>query len=406
MTSWLHRFLTTEELARTLDDMGCDGRCLPYFDDRRQTLCLRVPDVDTRAANALKQEMLSRGGDVAVHKHAIDREVDRCDCLLFGTAKQIRHLEEKLAVMPYWGLDKVREELAQALANLGRKRHTLKLPRGRTLELTDATKLMAILNLTPDSFYCGSRIGSTEDCLQRAAVMVKEGADILDLGAESTRPGAEPVDAQDETSRLVPAIRAIRESFPDIPISVDTTKADVAEDCIEAGADIINDISGLGFDPGMPRVLAETGAPLVLMHIKGIPRTMQKAPDYESLPGDICRFFEERLELAERTGISRSQVILDPGLGFGKTAAHNLELLKHLEFFRTLGLPLLIGHSRKSTLGKILELSDPAERLEGTLAVTALCAWQGVEIVRVHDVRANRRVLDTIEAVKHPERFA
>lgn len=406
MTSWLHRFLTTEELARTLDEMGCDSRCLPYFDDRRQTFCLRVPNVDTRAANALKQEMLSRGGDVAVHKHAIDREVDRCDCLLFGTAKQMRHLAEKLAVMPYWGLDWVREELEKALANLNRKRHTLKLPRGRTLELTEATRLMAIINLTPDSFYGGSRSNSLEDCLERAANMVEEGADILDLGAESTRPGAEPVDAETEMGRLVPAIRKIREAFPQIPLSVDTTKADVARACIDAGADIVNDISGLGFDPEMPRVLAEMGVPLVLMHIKGVPRTMQKDPTYESLPGDICRFFEERLAMAEEAGIERGQIVLDPGLGFGKTAAHNLELLKHLEFFRTLGLPLLIGHSRKSTFGKVLGLSDPADRLEGTLAVTALCAWQGVEIVRVHDVKANRRVLDTIEAVKHPERFA
>lgn len=406
MTSWLHRFLSTEELGATLNDMGCDNRCLPYFDDRRQTYSLRIPDVDTRAANALKQEMLSRGGDVAVHKNAIDRGVDRCDCIVFGTAKQMRHLAQKLGVMPYWGLDLVKEELERALAGLNRKRHSLKLPRARTLELSGATKLMAIINLTPDSFYSESRSGSLEDCLQRATAMVAEGADILDLGAESTRPGAEPVDAETETARLVPAVQAIREVFPDIPISVDTTKAAVAKACIEAGADIVNDISGLGFDPDMPAMVAETEIPLVLMHIKGVPRTMQKDPAYRNLPGDLCHFFQERVELAESAGVNRRQIVLDPGLGFGKTAAHNLELIRHLEFFHTLGLPLLIGHSRKSTLGKILGLTDPEDRLEGTLAVTALCAWQGVEIVRVHDVRANRRVLDTIEAVKHPERFA
>ncbi len=406
MTSWLHRFLSTEELAATLNDMGCDARCLPYFDDRRQAYSLHIPHVDTRAANALKQEMLSRGGDVAVHKNAIDRGVERCDCILFGTAKQLHHLAEKLAVMPYWGLDLVQEELNRALSNLKRKRHALKLPRGRTLELSGTTKLMAIINLTPDSFYKRSRSQSPENCLQRATTMVNEGAEILDLGAESTRPGAQPVNPETEIERLVPAVHAVREAFPDIPISVDTTKATVAAACIEAGADIVNDISGLGFDPDMPRVLSEADIPLVLMHIRGVPRSMQKAPVYRSLPGDICRFFEERLNLAEAAGIDRSQIILDPGLGFGKTTAHNLELLKHLEFFRPLGLPLLIGHSRKSTFGKVLTLSDPADRLEGTLAVTALCAWQDIEIVRVHDVQANRRILDTIEAVKHPGRFA
>lgn len=405
MTSWFHRFYSTEELKNTLEEMGCDMGALPYFEDRRQVTALRIADVDTRAANALKQEMLSRGGDVAVHRHAIDRGVERCDCLIFGTKKQIRHLTEKLSAMPYWGLSDVKQEIEGAMAGLSRKRHILNLPGGRALELGKKTKLMAIVNLTEDSFFAGSRSSST-DCLKKVETMIDQGADILDLGAESTRPGSNPVDCETEISRLVPAIEAIRREYPAIPISVDTTKSSVAKACMESGADIINDISGLGFDQELPEAVAKAGAPLVIMHIKGVPRTMQESPHYDCLPGEICRYFEERIDLAVKAGIPRDQIVLDPGIGFGKTTEHNLTLLGHNEFFRSLGLPLLIGHSRKSVFGAVLGESDPANRLEATLAATSLCVWQDVEIVRVHDVRENRQAIDTIWALKNASSFA
>ncbi len=402
MTAWFHRFRSTEELRETLNEIGCDPGALPYIDDRRQLTALRIANVDTRGANALKQEMLSRGGDVAVHRHAIDRGVDRCDCLIFGSRKQLGSLAEKLAIMPYWGLDDVREDIERSLRRSKKRRHTLHLPQNRQLELGQSTLLMAIVNLTDDSFFPGSRAASVQECLDRVQNMVDDGADILDLGAESTRPGSSPATAETECERLVPAITAIRERFPDIPISVDTTKASVAQACVQAGADIINDISGLGFDSDLPRTVANLGIPLILMHIKGVPRTMQTSPHYACLPGDICRFFEERLDLAVAAGIPRDQIVLDPGIGFGKTVEHNLILLGHGEFFRTLGLPILIGHSRKSTFGTVLDQPTPEERLEATLAATALCAWQGIDIVRVHDVKANRRTLDTVLALRQP----
>ncbi len=405
MTSWFHRFYSTEELKNTLEEMGCDMGALPYFEDRRQVTALRIADVDTRAANALKQEMLSRGGDVAVHRHAIDRGVERCNCLIFGTKKQLRHLTEKLSAMPYWGLSDVKQEIEGAMAGLSRKRHILNLPGGRALELGKKTKLMAIVNLTEDSFFAGSRSSST-DCLKKVETMIDQGADILDLGAESTRPGSNPVDCETEISRLVPAIEEIRREFPAIPISVDTTKSSVAKACLGSGADIINDISGLGFDQELPEAVAKAGAPLVIMHIKGVPRTMQENPHYDCLPGEICRYFEERIDLAVKAGIPRDQIVLDPGIGFGKTTEHNLTILGHNEFFRSLGLPLLIGHSRKSVFGAVLGESDPANRLEATLAATALCVWQDVEIVRVHDVRENRQAIDTIWALKNASSFA
>lgn len=405
MTAWFHRFNSTEELKNTLEEMGCDMGALPYFDDRRQVMALRIADVDTRAANALKQEMLSRGGDVAVHRHAIDRGVERCDCLIFGTKKRIRHLTEKLSAMAYWGLSEVKQEIEGAMAGLNRKRHTLSLPGGRTLELGKKTKLMAIVNLTEDSFFAGSRSSST-DCLKKAEAMIDQGADILDLGAESTRPGSSPVDSDTEISRLIPAVEAIRREYPAIPISVDTTKSSVAKACLDSGADIINDISGLGFDQELPTTVAKAGAPLVIMHIKGVPRTMQENPYYDCLPGEICRYFEERIDLAVKAGMPRDQIVLDPGIGFGKTTEHNLTLLGHNEFFRSLGLPILIGHSRKSVFGAVIGESDPANRLEATLAATSLCVWQDVEIVRVHDVRENRQVIDTIWALKNACSFA
>jgi len=258
---------------------------------------------------------------------------------------------------------------------------------------------MGILNRTEDSFYGASRVHSEEACLARAEEMLAQGADILDIGAESTRPGSEPVPEALEKERLVPVIREIRRRHPEAVISVDTTKAAVGEACLEAGADMLNDISGLGFDSDLAAVAARWQAPLVLMHMKGIPRTMQENPEYPNLMEELSEYFEERLSLAESKGCPRSQVILDPGLGFGKKDCHNLRILREIARFRSFGLPLLMGYSRKSTIGRVLDLPRPEDRLEGTLALSAWCAAQGVEILRVHDVRENLRAVRMIQAV-------
>ncbi len=280
---------------------------------------------------------------------------------------------------------------------------SLMLPRGRTLFLGGGrTRIMGILNRTENSFYGGSRVFSEEACLLRAEQMLAQGADILDIGAESTRPGADPVPEDLERERLVPVVRELRQRHPEAVISVDTTKASVGEACLEAGVDILNDISGLGFDPDVAKVAARWKAPLVLMHMKGIPRTMQENPEYGNLMEEIREYFEERLALAVSRGCPESQVILDPGLGFGKRDCHNLQILREISRFRSFGIPLLIGHSRKSTIGRVLGLSQPEERLEGTLALSAWCAAQEVDILRVHDVRENLRAVRMIEAVMRP----
>jgi dihydropteroate synthase len=260
------------------------------------------------------------------------------------------------------------------------------------------TVIMGILNVTPDSFYDGGRYARAEAAVQRALQMVQDGADIVDIGGESTRPGSQPVPEEEELRRVLPVIEAVRGQV-DVPISIDTTKSRVAERALQAGACMVNDISGLGFDPRMAEVVARHGALCCVMHIQGTPQTMQQNPQYEDVVRDISRYFEERLALAERAGIPRENIWLDPGIGFGKTVEHNLEILRRLREFTAFGLPILIGTSRKSFIGKILGDLPPEERLEGTAATVAIAIMNGANAVRVHDVREMVRVARMTDAV-------
>jgi len=260
------------------------------------------------------------------------------------------------------------------------------------------TVVMGILNVTPDSFYDGGRYARAEAAVQRALQMVQDGADIVDIGGESTRPGSQPVPEEEELRRVLPVIEAVRGQV-DVPISIDTTKSRVAERALQAGACMVNDISGLGFDPRMAEVVARHGALCCVMHIQGTPQTMQQNPQYEDVVRDIRRYFEERLALAERAGIPRENIWLDPGIGFGKTVEHNLEILRRLREFTAFGLPILIGTSRKSFIGKILGDLPPEERLEGTAATVAIAIMNGANAVRVHDVREMVRVARMTDAV-------
>lgn len=275
---------------------------------------------------------------------------------------------------------------------------SLPLPGGRALTF-NRTLIMGILNVTENSFFEGSRL-RPDEVLSRARQMADEGADIFDVGAESTRPGAQAVSEDEETRRLIPAIEILRKNFPATPISADTRKASVAREAIRAGADIVNDVSGFCFDPAMAEVVARGGAAAVLMHSQGTPESMQDNPRYENISAEIHAFFNERLNFAEKSGLPKGRIILDPGIGFGKKLPHNLSILRDLTIFRSLGCPLLIGASRKSMIGEILSLPDPRDRLEGTLAITSICAWQGVEIVRVHDVEPNARAARVCDAIR------
>lgn len=264
----------------------------------------------------------------------------------------------------------------------------------------DKTYIMGILNVTPDSFYDGGKFFGTEAAIQRAKSIINDGADIIDIGGESTRPGAIKISAEEEKKRIIPVIEKIRKENTDIIISADTYKSEVAKDAINAGADIINDISGGMFDPDILKIVAENDIYYVIMHIKGTPDTMQNNPAYseKGVVNDIIEYFSERIKIAESNGIKRDKIILDPGIGFGKTLRHNLEILRDLDKFKQFNLPILIGTSRKSMIGNILN-KKPEERLYGTLATVAFSIIKGADIVRVHDVAETKDVVAILDAI-------
>jgi dihydropteroate synthase len=268
-----------------------------------------------------------------------------------------------------------------------------------SLDFSNKTAIMGILNVTPDSFSDGSRYLDTEKAVEHAMKMIKDGADIIDIGGESTRPGAEAIAPEEELRRVIPVIEVIAKKSR-VPISIDTYKASVARRAIEAGASIVNDISGLLFDPGMACVVAEAGVPVVLMHIQGKPHDMQNKPVYADLLAEIRDYLKESMSIAEKAGIDRSRIIIDPGIGFGKTSDHNLQILNRLSEFEALKCPILIGVSRKTFIGMLLGGAGPSERLEGTAAAVAIAVMNGANIVRVHDVKEMARVVRVAEAIK------
>jgi len=289
------------------------------------------------------------------------------------------------------------DKIKSTIDNYRKKDFVLKLPRNKDIDLREKVAIMGILNLTPDSFYDGGKYRTENDLLKRVEQMIEEGVDIIDVGGESTRPGAERIEAEEEIRRTVPYIEKITNLF-DIPISIDTYKAKVAREALEAGAQMINDISGLRFDPEMSQVASYYDVPLVIMHIKGTPKDMQINPRYDSLMEEIISYLEEGIKIATMAGVKREKLIVDPGIGFGKTLEHNLFILKKLEELRILGCPILIGVSRKSFIGKVLNL-PVEERMIGSLAATCLAVSKGARIVRTHDVKPTRQVVDLIEAI-------
>jgi len=269
--------------------------------------------------------------------------------------------------------------------------------KNRDIDLEEKVVVMGVLNLTPNSFYDGGRYTREVQALRRVEEMIGEGADIIDVGGESVRPGAEPISLDEELSRVIPVIEKVRRLFP-ITISIDTYKAEVARQAIEKGAEMVNDISGLRFDPDLRKIVAGYGVPLILMHIKGTPKNMQDNPRYHSLMEEIISYLRKSIKLAEESGVDPARIIVDPGIGFGKTTAHNLEILRRLEELKSLGKPILVGLSRKSFIGNVLGLPQE-ERLEGGLAATSMAVSGGARIVRTHDVKPTRRAVDMVQAI-------
>jgi len=355
---------------------------------------LKTDPISAPAANILKQQMLSVGGECAVSREAATCTIDSAPVILFGTRKQYEKLIDGLAHQVF-GLEKLSKEIRHYFSdNFSQSVITIG---SREFDFSRKTAIMGILNVTPDSFSDGGEHFSTENAVRHALKMIDDGADIIDVGGESTRPGAEPIDSVTEMERVIPVIQALRKQTS-IPISIDTYKAEVARRALTAGADMVNDISGLNFDPDMPDVIATSGAAVCLMHIKGTPRNMQRNPVYDNLIDDILHYHDHSISIAQKAGITREKIIIDPGIGFGKTLSDNYTILRYLKEFESLGQPILVGLSRKSLIGKLLDLPVD-QRLEGSLAGLAASILNGASIIRVHDVRESVQAAAIADAI-------
>lgn len=271
--------------------------------------------------------------------------------------------------------------------------------KGITLDFSKKTYIMGVLNVTPDSFSDGGLYLDREIAVEHALKLIDDGADIIDIGGESSRPGSMPVSTEEEIRRTIPVISELAKRIK-TPISIDTYKAEVARQALDAGASIVNDISGLRFDPGMAAVIAENDIPVILMHIKGCPNNMQSSPSYEALIPEIIDYLRGSIQLCRQAGIPEQNIILDPGIGFGKTFEHNLEIIANLKEISLLGRPIAIGVSRKAFIGKILGDLPSSQRLEGTASAVAISVFNDANIVRVHDVAEMSKVVKIADAVK------
>lgn len=351
--------------------------------------CIKIKSLSLKSAHIIKQEMLSLGGDAALPRDAMEFKTDKVDVIIIGTLKQLRLLCHKLKTQPF-GLKETGEELSRFIDNYYSDPISLKCLRA-TLDFSHGPLIMGILNVTPDSFYDGGKYFHRDDAISRGMKLVEDGADIIDIGGESTRPGSVPISEEEELKRVIPVIEELSKRTS-VPISIDTYKSRVAEAAIDAGAQIVNDISGMKFDEKMAQVVAEKGVPVVIMHIKGTPRDMQNNPYYEDIIQEIFNYFEDRISFAVSRGIAENKIIIDPGIGFGKRPEDNLFLIKNLGSFKIFGKPIMIGVSRKSFIGKILNL-PPEERLEGSISATLYALSEGAKVVRVHDVKEIKRCI-------------
>ncbi|MDI6735853.1 MAG: dihydropteroate synthase [bacterium] len=384
-----------KEAVSQMERLGVDAKGIELMSPKALSRVLKLERLELKIALILKQEMLSLGGEAALRREAITLNCQTTDVLLIGSLKHYQRLISKLKDQ-YFGLAKLAVEIEAVLNNFIRDEFNLVCGKYQ-LNLGRRTFIMGILNITPDSFSDGGQYQEVDKAIERGIRMAEEGADIIDIGGESTRPGAVPCSIEEELNRVIPVIKGLTDKI-DIPISIDTYKAEVARRALEEGAQMVNDISALSFNPKMAQMVAEYKAPVVLMHIQGTPQDMQQNPQYTCVISEIILYLCERIKVAIESGIEADKIIIDPGIGFGKTVEHNLEILRRLREFKSLGRPILIGTSRKSFVGKILDL--PVEqRLEGTLATAVISILNGANIIRVHDVLAMKRVAKMVDAI-------
>ena len=379
------------EARSFLQEIGVDSGAYAYLLPKAVYRCLKLKNISCRAANIIKQEMLSKGGDAAVKRDALSFE-GSTDVLLMGSIKHYRLLLDKLRLQPF-GLKKLAAEIQNILDAVEGAVPKLVLKGGQSLDFNDRTLIMGILNITPDSFSDGGKFMLKEKAVAHALKMNEEGADIIDIGGASSRPGSELIPADEEIKRVLPVVEELLKQ--NLIISVDTFRAEVAKACLEAGAHIINDIGRLQLDPELLPVIAANQVPVILMHNR---LQFDQDKPYEDLISDILNELKDSISQAVSAGLDERQIIIDPGIGFGKTPGQSRLLIKHLEAFKSLGKAILIGASRKSFIGQTLGL-EVEERLEGSLGIAAMSIMNGANIIRVHDVRESKRVALICDAV-------
>ena len=387
--------MNANEAIQQMKKVGVDPTGVKLMAGKTLHFNLRIEGIDPRTANLLKQEMLSVGGDAALDRRGLDCSTPSTDAILIGTQKQFEKLTSKLEQYP--ALQSLGHSLKETLKNISKTHYTIRC-RKRTFKLGKQTLLMGVLNVTPDSFSDGGLFLDREKAIAQGLKMVEEGADLIDIGGESTKPGSKPLGLEEELRRVIPVIEALAKEV-DVPISIDTYKSAVAKKAVEAGAQMINDISGLHFDPDLAHVASKEDVPLILMHTRGTPETMQKDVHYESLFSEILQYLRESIQRAESAGLDPGQIVIDPGIGFGKTLEDNLLIIKNLQELRILGKPILLGTSRKSFIGKILN-TDVTERLEGTLSSIAIGVLNGAHIIRCHDVLEAKKAISVADAIR------
>lgn len=387
-----------EQSKIVLSQISVTQEGIELMADKLLHLNIKLKNIKLAAANILKQEMLSLGADAAVAKGVVIGKDELSDAVLSGSINQFRKLVCKLERQSWFGLSEIKTRINTIIQQYISDKKEIMHMRGRTF-YSGNCYIMGILNITPDSFSDGNKYFETNIAIQRCLEMIDEGADIIDIGGESARPGSEPIGHEEEIKRILPVIQEIRRQS-DIPISIDTYNSETARAAIDSGADIINDISALRLNHDLINVVKENiHVPIILMHMLGEPKTMQVNPYYDDVINEIMVFFEERINYCEQNGIDRQRLILDPGICFGKRLEDNLRILHHLSTFKSLGCPVMLGASRKSFINKLYQ-SKSDERLIGSLGTSALAYQQKMDFVRVHDVKEHKQLLTVLNSVE------
>lgn len=392
------------DIIREMEKINVEEGGIRHMQPKARHYLVKLQGVRRPIVHILKEAFLANGGDAAVGRDVITAKVAESDVLLMGTRKQFDRVLVTLLEQGF-GCKELSVEIRGAIKHFDSAAELPAPPAHldqRVASMFEAigtrTLVMGVLNVTPDSFSDGGDFVEPQAAVEHAIEMIEAGADMIDIGGESTRPGSEPLPAEEEKRRILPVIKELSNAL-NVPISVDTYKAEVAEAALDSGAVIVNDISAATFDPQMPHVIARMRCPAIIMHIKGVPGSMQANPHYDDLMSEIAHFLRSRVRALVEAGIDERMLIIDPGIGFGKSVEHNLEILRRLRELKSIGRPILLGTSRKSTIGKVLGDLPPSDRIEGTGATVAIGIANGADIVRVHDVKEMARTARMADAI-------